>query len=129
MNHSVSELVTCLKNGQMAKKERVVTTSSKIKTGILNVLKKDGFIKDFETFNNGSFEQTEITLGYSQGEPVIRDIKVISKPGKRIYSRMVDIPVVYNGLGVVILSTPKGILPDHEAKALNLGGELLLQIF
>ena len=129
MNHAVSELVTCLKNGQLARKERVLTSNSKLKVAILEILKKDGFIRDFEIFDNVSFEQIDITLGYSANEPVIKDIKVISKPGKRVYTKAESIPVVYNGLGVTILSTPKGVMPDYEAKTLGVGGELLLKVF
>ena len=128
-NHAVSQLVTCLKNGQMARKEKVITPSSKMKLSILDILKKDGFIKDYEVENNGSFDVVEITLSYNGLQPVIRDIEVISKPGRRVYSKVENIPVVYNGLGVVILSTPKGIITDYDAKRLNVGGELLLKIF
>ncbi len=128
-NHAVSQLVTCLKNGQMARKEKVITPSSKMKLSILDILKKDGFITDYEVENNGSFDVIEITLSYNGLQPVIKDIEVISKPGRRVYSKVEDIPVVYNGLGVVILSTPKGIITDYDAKHLNVGGELLLKIF
>ena len=128
-NHAVSELVTCLKNGQLARKERVITSSSNMKIRILDILKKDGFIKDYEVFDNGSFEEIEITLSYVGNKPVIKDIEVLSKPGKRLYSGVEDLPVVYNGLGVVILSTSKGVMADYEAKALGIGGELLLKIF
>ena len=129
MNHAVSQLVTCLKNGQMARKEKVITPSSKLKLGILEILKKDGFIKDFAVDNNGSFDVIEIALGYNGLQPVIKEIEVISKPGRRVYSKVENIPVVYNGLGVVILSTPKGVITDYDAKHLNVGGELLLKIF
>ena len=129
MNHAISELVTCLKNGRLAKKEKVITSSSKIKISILEILKKDGFIKNFSVSNNGSFDQIEIALSYSAGEAVIKDIKVISKPGRRDYAKVGEIPVVYNGLGLIILSTSKGVLPDYEAKQANVGGELLLRIF
>lgn len=129
LNHAVSQLVTCLKNGQMARKEKVITPSSKMKLNILEILKKDGFITDYEVENNGSFDVIEITLSYNGLQPVIKDIEVISTPGRRVYSKVEDIPVVYNGLGVVILSTPKGIITDYDAKHLNVGGELLLKIF
>lgn len=129
MNHAVSELVTCLKNGQLARKERVIISSSKIKIAILEILKREGYIKEFEVFDNGSFEEIEIHLGYNGISPVIKEIKVLSKPGKRWYSGVEDVPVVHNGLGTVILSTPKGVLSDVEAKTLNVGGELLLKIF
>ena len=128
-NHAVSELVTCLKNGQLARKERVITSNSNMKIRILDILKKDGFIKEYEVFDNGSFEEIEITLSYVGNKAVIKDIEVLSKPGKRLYSGVEDLPVVYNGLGVVILSTSKGVMADYEAKALGIGGELLLKIF
>lgn len=129
MNHSVSQLVTCLKNGQMARKDRVYTPGSKLKISILEILKKDGFIKDYVVENNGSFDVIEIILAYNGTQPVIKEIEVLSTPGKRSYSSVNEIPIVYNGLGVVILSTPKGIITDYEAKHLNVGGELLLKIF
>ncbi len=129
MNHAVSELVTCLKNGQQARKEKVITTSSKLKVAILEILKREGYILDYEVFNNGSFDVIEITLKYTGIIPVIREIQVLSKPGKRLYAGVDEIPVVRNGLGNVILSTPKGIMTGFEAKTLNVGGELLLKIF
>jgi small subunit ribosomal protein S8 len=129
MNHAVSQLVTCLKNGQMARKEKVITPSSKLKMSVLEILKKEGFVKDFVVESNGSFDVLEITLGYNGTQPVIKDIEVISTPGKRMYSGVNDIPVVYNGLGVVVLSTPRGVITDYEAKHLNVGGELLLKVF
>lgn len=129
MNHSVSQLVTCLKNGQLARKDKVITPSSKLKVAIVDILKKDGFIKDYAVENNGSFDVLEISLAYNGNQPVIKEIEVLSTPGRRLYAGVNDIPVVYNGLGVVILSTPKGIVTDYEAKHLNVGGELLLKIF
>ena len=129
MNHAVSELVTCLKNGQQARKEKVITTSSKLKVAILKILKEEGYILDYEVFNNGSFDEIEITLKYTGIVPVIKEIQVLSKPGKRWYAGVDEIPVIRNGLGNVILSTPKGIITGFEAKTLNVGGELLLKIF
>ena len=119
MNHSVSQLVTCLKNGQLARKERVYTPASKLKKGILDILKKDGFIKDYSVENNGSYDVIEILLSYNGTQGVIREIEVLSKPGRRMYVGVNEIPVVYNGLGVVILSTSKGIMTDYDAKHQN----------
>ena len=129
MNHAVSELVCLLKNGQLAKKGKVVSSFSKTKQSILEILKKEGYIKDFEIVKGDSFDNLEIELSYYNGQPVIKEIEIISKPGQRKYSRVGDIPVVYNGLGMVILSTPKGVLCDYDAKSTNVGGELLLKIF
>ena len=129
VNHAVSELVCLLKNGQLAKKSMVVSSFSKMKQSILNILKREGYIKDFRVVKGDSFDSLEIDLSYYNGQPVIKEIEIISKPGQRKYSRLADIPVVYNGLGMVILSTPKGVLCDYDAKAANVGGELLLKIF
>ena len=95
----------------------------------LKILKKEGYIKDYNIINSDSYNKISIDLAYSNNSPVIKNIEIISKPGKRKYSKVEDIPVVYNGLGMVILSTPKGILCDTDAKDLNVGGELLLKIF
>lgn len=129
VNHSVSDLVCLLKNGQLSEKRIVVTSFSQIKLAILEILKKEGYIKDFEIIHSDSYDEISIVLSYLNNSASIKDIEVISKPGKRKYSKVADIPVVYNGLGMVILSTPKGILCDTDAKNLNVGGELLLKIF
>ncbi len=128
-NHAVSELVCLLKNGQLAKKSVVVSPFSKMKQSILNILQREGYIKGFSVAKGESFDQLEIELSYHNGEPVIKEIEIISKPGKRKYVGVNDIPVVYNGLGMIVLSTPKGILSDIDAKNTNVGGELLLKIF
>ena len=129
MNHAVSELVCLLRNGQLAKKGRVSSHFSKMKESILSILKKEGFIKDYNVVKGDSFDTLDIELSYHNGQPVIKDIQVISKPGQRKYAGVNDIPVVFNGLGMVILSTPKGVLCDSDAKSANVGGELLLRIF
>ncbi|MFC1658966.1 30S ribosomal protein S8 [Pseudomonadota bacterium] len=128
-NHSVSYLVSCLKNGQMAKRKMISCDSSKLKKEILNILKEEGFIQDYKENLNDSKKSLEIKLKYHLSKPVINDIKVISKPGKRVYCGVSEIPSVYNGLGMVVLSTPRGVLADYKAKELNVGGELLLKIF
>ena len=129
MNHSVSELVCLLKNGQMARKNKVVSAFSKIKQSILDILKREGYIKDFAVVEGESFDKLEIELAYYNGQPVIKEIEIISKPGQRQYSGINNVPVIYNGLGMVILSTSKGVLCDSDAKNANVGGELLLKIF
>lgn len=130
MNHAVSELVCCIKNGQMALKNKVKIDSSKLKKDILNLLKKEGFIKDYSSMKNEKgFEKLVVDLSYHNSKPVINNIQTISKPGKRVYCGVDDIPSVFNGLGMIILSTSKGIMFDYEAKELNIGGELLLKIF
>lgn len=128
-NHAVSELVCLLKNGQMARKNKVVSKFSNMKQSILDILKKEGYIKDFEVVKGDSFSEIEVELAYYNGQAVIKDIEVLSTPGQRKYTGIKDVPVVYNGLGMIILSTPKGILCDADAKNANVGGELLLKIF
>ncbi|MDR2526856.1 MAG: 30S ribosomal protein S8 [Rickettsiales bacterium] len=128
-NHAVSELVCLLKNGQLARKYKVSTNFSKIKQSILNILKREGYIKDFNVVDGKSFNLLEVKLSYYDGVPVIRNIEVVSKPGQRKYIGVKDIPIINNGLGMVILSTPNGVLSDLEAKVANVGGELLLKIF
>lgn len=130
MNHPVSELICCIKNGQMAHKSKVEFDSSKLKKEILKLLKQEGYIKDFKVVKGDrGFDKLSVELAYHNNVPVINKIQVISKPGKRVYSNVDDIPKVYNGLGMIILSTSKGILFDYEARKLNIGGELLLKIF
>jgi small subunit ribosomal protein S8 len=128
-NYAVSELVCLLKNGQLARKYKVSSSFSKLKQSILDILKREGFIRDFNIIKGKSFDTLDIELSYQNGEPVIRSIEIISKPGQRKYTGVKDIPIVSNGLGMVILSTPSGVLSDLEAKTKNVGGELLLKIF
>jgi small subunit ribosomal protein S8 len=130
MNHSISALVTCIKNGQMARKNKIMLDTSKMKKSILDLLKKEGYIKDYSVIKgDDNIERLSVELAYHNKIPVIRDIQVISKPGKRSYCGAGDIPSVFSGLGMIVLSTSKGIIFDHEAKKLNVGGELLLKIF
>jgi small subunit ribosomal protein S8 len=129
MNHAVSELVCLLKNGQLAKKKKVITSFSKMKKSILGILHNDGYIRNFKIVNNGFYDILEVELAYYEGQPVIKNIEVISKPGLRKYVGIDEVPVVFNGLGMIILSTPKGVLNDYDAKNANVGGELLLKIF
>jgi len=128
-NHAVSNLVSNLKNGQMASKKTIKCESSNLKKEILKLLQSEGYIDDFSEMEQENKKVLSVNLKYISNEPVIKDIKVISTPGKRMYCRSAEIPSVYNGLGMVILSTPKGVLTDYEAKRLNVGGELLLKVF
>ncbi|HSQ97237.1 MAG TPA: 30S ribosomal protein S8 [Rickettsiales bacterium] len=128
-NHAVSELVSLLKNGQLARKSVVVSPFSKMKQSILDILQREGYIKGFSVVKGDAFDQLEVQLSYHGGESVIKEIEVLSKPGKRKYAGIDRIPVVYNGLGMIILSTPKGVLSDVDAKNASVGGELLLKIF
>ncbi len=126
----VGDMLTRIRNAQMRKKTSVMTPASTLRGRVLDVLKSEGFIRGYsETkFENGTMEFT-IELKYSDSEPAIREIQRVSRPGRRVYSSVKTIPSVANGLGVSILSTPKGVMADHEAKANNVGGEVLCRVF
>ena len=127
VNHAISDLVATLKNGQMANKKIVAVDLSKLRKAVLEILKEEGYISSYRDSEDG--RKIEIELKYHKGQPVIRDIKVVSKPGKRIYKGIEDVPVVYDGLGLCVVSTSKGVLPDYKARELGVGGEVLMKIF
>jgi len=129
VNHAISDLVSTIKNIQLIKKETGYSIYSKIREDILIILKNEGYIKDYKKVKQDNFEKLEITCAYHDGLPVIHEIKVISKPGRKVYCKADEIPKIYNGLGMIILSTPKGVIPDYKARELKIGGELLLKIF
>jgi small subunit ribosomal protein S8 len=131
MTDPVSDLLTRIRNGQQAHKDSVLSPASKIRANVLEVLQREGYIRGYARADqdagiSGAFK---IELKYVDGEPVIREITRISKPGRRVYSRVSDLPRVYNGLGISILSTPRGVMSDNEARAANVGGEVLCRVF
>lgn len=130
MTDPLGDLLARIRNAQQARKPTVQSPASKIRANVLEVLQREGYIRGFsrEEVRPGVAELT-IELKYVDGEPVIREITRISKPGRRVYSRISDLPRVYNGLGISILSTPKGVMSDNEARAANLGGEVLCRVF
>ncbi|MDE2167317.1 MAG: 30S ribosomal protein S8 [Alphaproteobacteria bacterium] len=130
MTDPLGDLLARIRNAQQARKATVQSPASKIRANVLEVLQREGYIRGFsrEEVRPGVAELT-IELKYVDGEPVIREITRISKPGRRVYSRIADLPRVYNGLGISILSTPKGVMSDNEARAANLGGEVLCRVF
>ena len=130
MTDPLADLLTRIRNAQQARKTTVQSPASKIRANVLEVLQREGYIRGYsrEEVRPGVAELT-IELKYVDGEPVIREITRISKPGRRVYSRISDLPRVYNGLGISILSTPKGVMSDNEARAANLGGEVLCRVF
>lgn len=130
VNHPVSDLATRIRNGYLAYKNTISSPSSKVRVAILDSLKEEGFIAGYaKTKAENGLEQLEINLKYFNQKPVIEEIEVVSKPGRRVYKGCSDIPVVNNGLGVVLVSTSKGVITDHQARENNLGGEILLKIF
>jgi small subunit ribosomal protein S8 len=125
MSDPISDMLTRIRNAQLANKAAVVMPSSKVKLAIAKVLKDEGFVEDFVVRENEGKPALEIGLKYYAGRPVIERIDRISKPGLRIYRGANDIPRVMNGLGVAIVSTPKGVMTDRNARASNVGGEVL----
>jgi small subunit ribosomal protein S8 len=114
----------------MRRKSKVSTPGSRIRANVLDVLAQEGYIRGYSTteFGNGRTE-FEIELKYHEGEPVIREIERVSKPGRRVYTAVTAMPRVANGLGITIISTPKGVMADHSARDANVGGEVLCKVF
>jgi small subunit ribosomal protein S8 len=130
MTDPLGDMLARIRNGQQARMPVIQSPASKIRTNVLEVLQREGYIRGYsrEEVRPG-VAQLKIELKYVDGEPVIREITRISKPGRRIYSRIDDLPRIYNGLGISILSTPKGVMSDNEARAAHLGGEVLCRVF
>ena len=129
MTDPISDLLTRIRNGQQVKKSNVICPSSKMKLAILKVLKEEGFIRDFAEIEGVKGKDIEISLKYFHGEPVIKEIVRISKPGLRIYSSVKSMPVYKNNMGVSIVSTSKGVMTNFKAKEINIGGEVLCRIY
>jgi len=130
MSDPLGDMIARIKNGQHAQKHVISCPESKFHANILDVLQREGYIRGYKTekAENGVAE-FQIELKYDQGQPMIREISRVSKPGRRIYRRVKDLPRHYNGLGISIVSTPRGVLSDHEARDQNVGGEILCQVF
>jgi small subunit ribosomal protein S8 len=126
----IGDMLTRIRNAQMRRRDTVATPASTVRGRILDVLKSEGFIRGYSDskLDNGT-PAFEIELKYSDNQPVIRTIERVSRPGRRVYASVRNIPSVANGLGVSILSTPRGVMADHEAKSQNLGGEVLCRVF
>ena len=129
MNDPIGDMLTRIRNAQMRRKSTVRVPASKLRVRVLDVLKSEGYIRDWgrEDLDGGKAE-LEISLKYSEGEPVIHTIARVSRPGRRVYSAVGDLPRVANGLGISIISTPKGVMSDNEARAANVGGEVLCTV-
>jgi small subunit ribosomal protein S8 len=130
VNDPIGDMLTRIRNALGRKKSTVTTPASKLRARVLDVLKAEGYIRDYSQvdYGNGKSE-INIELKYFEGAPVIREIVRVSKPGRRVYVSVKTIPHVGNGLGIAILSTPKGVMADHEAREKNVGGEVLCKIF
>jgi len=131
MSDPLGDMLTRIRNGQKAGLAAVSSPASRLRANVLEVLKREGYIRGFseQAERNQGFNELRIELKYHEGQPVIRDISRVSKPGRRVYSKVTDLPRVFNGLGISILSTPRGVMSDSEARAANVGGEILCRVF
>ena len=130
MNDPIGDLIARIRNAQMRNKPKVSTPGSRLRVSVLDVLKNEGYIRGYATVEHSDGRsELEIELKYFDGEPVIREIARVSKPGRRVYASVRNLPRINNGLGVAILSTPKGVMADHDARDANVGGEILCTVF
>ena len=129
MTDPLGDMLSRIRNGQMARKTSVTAPASRLRTNVLEVLKREGYIRGYsQTDVRPGLAELTIELKYHEGQPVIRSIDRVSTPGRRVYSKIKDLPRVSNGLGIAILSTPRGVMSDSEARAANVGGEVLCQV-
>lgn len=130
MSDPLGDLLTRIRNAQMRGKSKVVAPASKLRGWVLDVLADEGFIRGYARVEKaGQFPEFEIELKYFEGEPVISQIKRVSTPGRRVYKGVKELPSIQNGLGISIVSTPKGVMSDAKAREANIGGEVLCQVF
>jgi small subunit ribosomal protein S8 len=129
MNDPLGDLLTRIRNAQMRNKGRVISPNSRLRESVLEVLKNEGYIRGFAVVEKDGRSEIEIELKYFDGEPVIREIARVSKPGRRVYTSVRNMPRINNGLGITIVSTPKGVMADHDARDANVGGEILCTVF
>jgi small subunit ribosomal protein S8 len=130
LNDPLGDLIARINNAQMRKKPKISTPGSRLRANVLEVLKNEGFIRGYASVEHkDGRSEIEIELKYFDGEPVIREIARVSKPGRRVYVAVRNLPRINNGLGLAILSTPKGVMADHDARDANVGGEVLCTVF
>ena len=130
LSDPIGDLLTRIRNGQMARKTVVEAPASRLRRNVLDVLKREGYIRNYsEREVREGVRVLSVELKYHEGDPAIRQIARISKPGRRVYSKIKDLPRNFNGLGISILSTPQGVMSDTEAQAANVGGEVICQVF
>ena len=129
MNDPLGDLLSRIRNAQMRNKSKVNSPSSRLRESVLEVLKAEGYIRGYSVVEREGRSEIEIELKYFEGEPVIRELERVSKPGRRVYTSVRNLPRINNGLGVAIVSTPKGVMADHDARDANVGGEILCTVF
>ena len=130
MNDPLGDMLTRIRNAQMRGRTSVISPASKLRRWVLDVLQEEGYIRGYsETAMDNGTSELNIELKYYEGQPVIQEIQRVSKPGRRVYSSVKTMPVVRNGLGISIISTPKGVMSDNAARENNVGGEILCRVF
>ena len=130
MSDPLGDMLTRIRNGQRNGMSVVSAPASRLRTSVLDVLKREGYIRDYKVTDlDNNMRTVEIQLKYHDGQPVIQEISRVSRPGRRVYSKIKELPRVLNGLGMTILSTPRGVMSDQEARAANVGGEVLCRVF
>ena len=129
MTDPLGDMLTRIRNGQRAKKDSVVSPASSLRTRVLDVLQREGYIRGYSEEALGAHKGIRIELKYFEGAPAIQHVARVSKPGRRVYSGSQELPIIRNGLGITIVSTPRGVLSDAEARAQNVGGEILAEVF
>ena len=125
----LGDLLTRIRNGQRARKDSVVSPASKLRARVLDVLQREGYIRGYSEEKLGEHPGLRIELKYFEGQPAIQHVARVSKPGRRVYSSIKDLKPVKNGLGISILSTPKGVMSDTAARDANVGGEVLCRVY
>ena len=125
----LGDMLTRIRNGQQARKDSVLTPASKLRARVLDVLQREGYIRGWTSEPVAGHDGIRIELKYFEGQPAIRHVARVSKPGRRVYSGSKELPRVRNGLGITIVSTPRGVLSDAEAREHNVGGEVLAEVF
>ncbi len=130
MSDPLGDMLTRIRNGQSARKNVVSSPASRFRSNVLEVLKREGYIRNYSSVDiRPGLKELKIELKYHEGQPVISEIQRVSRPGRRVYYGLRDLPRVYNGLGIAILSTPRGVLSDNEARTAKVGGEVLCHVF
>ena len=129
MTDPLGDMLTRIRNGQRARKDSVLSPASKLRARVLDVLQREGYIRGYSEEEMGPAKGIRIELKYFEGQPAIKHVARVSKPGRRVYSGATELPRVMNGLGITIVSTPRGVLSDAEAREQNVGGEVLAEVF
>ncbi|MBC9177443.1 30S ribosomal protein S8 [Pseudoroseomonas ludipueritiae] len=130
LSDPLGDMLTRIRNGQRARQSRITSPASRLRSDVLEVLKREGYIRAWRAEQvRPGVSVLDIELKYSEGEPAIKEITRVSKPGRRVYTKIKELQKFYNGLGISILSTPSGVMSDNEARAANVGGEVLCRVF